>query len=217
MERTSPDTKENILGRGTDRNFYLPRLAREFYVGDAVVHWTMPMASRATGWLDEIFHARFREIMLHAMAREGLICPTYCLMPDHIHLIWMGLNHDSDQLIGMKFLREHLGPALSPHRFQHQAHDHVLRGEDRKRGAFARVCFYILSNPIRAGLTKESETWPFGGAVVPGYPKFHPAEAGFWPRFWKIVQASRQPDARERKLPLRASRTGTVDVATKEE
>jgi putative transposase len=217
MERPSLGTNENILGRGTDRHFYLPRLAREFYQGDAVVHWTMPMASRATGWLDETFHARFREIMLHAMAREGLICPVYCLMPDHIHLVWMGLKRDSDQLIGMKFLREHLGPALKPCRFQHQAHDHVLRGEDRKRGAFARICFYILANPIRAGLAKEGEAWPFGGTLMPGYPKFHPREPNFWPRFWKIFQLNRQPDVGERVLPIRGSGTGIANVKPKVE
>ncbi|HEY1719402.1 MAG TPA: hypothetical protein VGH42_14075 [Verrucomicrobiae bacterium] len=57
-------------GVGTDRNFYLPRLSREHYQGDAVIHWTMPIALRSTGWLNEFFHARFRELMLHAAARE---------------------------------------------------------------------------------------------------------------------------------------------------
>jgi hypothetical protein len=59
-----------FAGEGTNRNFYLPRLPHEHYKGDAVVHWTMPMAMRGTGWLNEIFHARFREVMLHASVRE---------------------------------------------------------------------------------------------------------------------------------------------------
>lgn len=104
-------------GDGTNRNFYLPRLTREHYQGDSVIHWTMPIARRGTGWLNELFHARFRELMFHAAARENLFCPAYCLMPDHIHLLWMGLRHESDQRSGMKFLREHLGAALNPHRF----------------------------------------------------------------------------------------------------
>jgi putative transposase len=182
-------------GEGTNRNFYLPRLSREHYQGDAVVHWTMPIALRAKGWLNEIFHAQFREMMLHAAAREGLLCPTYCLMPDHIHLLWMGLRRDTDQRNGMKFLREHLGPLLQPHRFQHQAHDHVLREEERKRGAFAKICFYILANPIRGGLIKGSESWPFGGSAVPGYPTLHPLAEDFWPLFWKLYAATRAPDA----------------------
>jgi len=52
----------------------------------------------------------------------------------------------------MKFLREHLGPALRPNRFQHLPHDHVLREHERKRNAFTAVCHYILENPFKAEL-----------------------------------------------------------------
>ncbi len=163
------------------------------------------MAQRGIGWLNEIFHARFREIMLHAAVRENLFCPVYCLMPDHIHFIWMGLNKDSDQKTAIKFVREHLALALHPYRFQHQAHDHVLREEERKRNAFAKICFYILANPVRAGLIKESETWPFCGAIIPGYPKMHPSEENYWPLFWKLYRQNCQLDASKRKLPPRCS------------
>lgn len=103
-----------LRGSGTNRSFYLPRLPREYYQADAVIHWTMPIAMRGTGWLSDPFHAHFRETMLHAAAREGLFCPTYCLMPDHIHLVWMGLRRDTAQKNGMKFLREHLAPPIAP-------------------------------------------------------------------------------------------------------
>jgi hypothetical protein len=53
---------------------WLPRLERPFYQADAVVHWTLSIAERATDWLDAPFHASFRELMLHAAAREGLFC-----------------------------------------------------------------------------------------------------------------------------------------------
>ncbi len=133
--------------------------------------------------------------MLHAAAREELFCPAYCLMPDHIHLLWMGIRRDCDQRNGMKFLREHLGLALKPHRFQHQAHDHVLREDERRRGAFAKICFYILANPTRAELIKKPEPWPFCGAVVLGYPDLHPSDGDFWLKFWKLYAAARAPDA----------------------
>jgi len=87
---------------------HLPRLPREYYQGDAFIHWTLSTHDRATGWLAEEFHLRFRELLLHAAAREGLFCPAYCLMPDHLHLVWMGLRLDSDQLNGMAFLRTYL-------------------------------------------------------------------------------------------------------------
>ena len=190
---------------GKPRAYYLPRLSPEFYKGDTAVHWTLTVFDHGTGWLSDSFHFKFRELLLHIAAREGLVCPVYCLMPDHIHLMWLGLCRDTDQRNGMSFLRTHLKPLLAPHKFQSQAHDHVLHGEERKQDAFARVCFYILANPIRGRLIKESETWPFCGAVVPGYPRLHPLAEDFWPLFWKLFRQMRQPDAGERKLPVRSS------------
>jgi putative transposase len=204
MNPGPPDNHPRRLsGEGSNRSFYLPRLSREFYQGNAVVHWTMPIAPRGTGWLKETFLAGFREMMLHAAARESLYCPTYCLMPDHIHLVWMGLRLDSDQRNGMKFLRAHIGELLRPYRFQHQPHDHVLRAEERRREAFLKVCFYIIDNARVAGLVKDPKDWKFAGAMVPGYPKLHPLAEDFWPLFWRLYQAARAPDAGHINRPPR--------------
>jgi putative transposase len=178
-----------------NRPFYLPRLPREYYQGDAVVHWTLAISHRQQGWLDEGFHAAFRELVLHTAARGSLFCPTYCLMPDHLHLIWMGLRLDSDQLKSIAFLRTHLKPKLAPQKFQHQAHDHVLKEKERRRNAFARVCHYILENPLRAELVADPAHWLFSGAVVPGYPTLHPLQDDFWAKFWKLYGAAKAPNA----------------------
>jgi REP element-mobilizing transposase RayT len=184
-----------------DRKFYLPRLPREYYQGDAVVHWTLTLSHHQRGWLDEQFHAAFREMMLHTASREGLFCPTYCLMPDHLHLVWMGLRLDSDQLNGMAFLRTHLRPKLQPQKFQHQAHDHVFKEKERCHNAFARACHYILENPLQAELVKHANEWPFYGSVVPGYPALNPFEDDFWPGFWKLYAAAKSPDAGQIRRP----------------
>jgi hypothetical protein len=94
---------------------------------------------------------------------------------------------------------------LAPYKFQPQPHDHVLREEERKRNAFSKVAFYILANPVRGGLIKETEKWPFCGAIIPGYPAMHPLEEKFWPSFWKLYLVSRWPEAGQRRLPLRCS------------
>ena len=166
-----------------------------------MVHWTLPTFNRARGWLTDAFHARFRELMLHAAAREGLFCPAYCLMPDHLHLLWMGLHPDSDQRNGMAFLRTHQEPALAPAEFQPQSHDSVLRESEREHEAFARVCFYILANPVRAGLVARPEQWRYCGTVIPGYPKLHPLEADFWEKFWKLHARALHPEAGKIKRP----------------
>jgi len=197
MSNHSPDIspfRDPEADSGLDRAFYLPRLPREFYRGSAVVFWTLPVAQRGKGWLTHEFHAAFREMMLHAAAREGLLCPVYCLMPDHLHLLWLGLHDATDQRNAMAFLRTHLKPSLIPHKFQHQPHDHALREHQRRRGAFSMVCRYVLENPVRASLAESPETWPYSGCIVPGYPRLHPAvnpREDFWPVFWKVYTAMR--------------------------
>lgn len=147
------------------------------------------------GWLDVAFHHEFREEVLHVAAREGLACPVYCLMPDHIHLVWMGLRRDSDQIKGMAFFRTHLESKLEGEKFQHQAHDHVLREDERKQSAFENACGYVVENPLRAGLVEDPNEWEFTGTVVPGYPTLHPLRDQFWDRFWRIYFKLREPDA----------------------
>ncbi len=189
-----------------ERKYFLPRLPREYYQGDAVVHWEMSVFDRKTGWLDDRFQFAFRELMLHAAAREGLFCPVYCLMPDHIHLVWMGLRMDTDQLNGMAFLRTWFEPQLKGAVFQPQAYDSVLREEDRKHNAFAKLCGYILQNPLKKELVKAPENWLFSGCVLPGYPGLCPFEEGFWEILWKVYRQQNDPKAGHRVLPVRIGR-----------
>jgi putative transposase len=178
---------------------HLPRLAPEFYRGFAVVQWTITLERRATGWLDEIFHLRFRELLLHAAARESLFCPLYVLMADHLHMLWMGLRVDSDQRNAMKFLRKHLAvemvqrsPGGGEFELQKQSHDNVLREKDRLLGAFEKSCFYLLDNPCRKKLVNHPRDWLHLGAVVPGFPFLHPLAEDFWEQFWKIYMQERE-------------------------
>ncbi len=161
----------------------------------------------APGWLDERFHFQFRELLTHACSRERLFCSAYCLMPDHLHLMLLGLAVASDQLNAVKFLRLHLNRLLAgdtlvsgavsaearPRRLQPQAFDNVLREEERKRGAFVSTCFYILANPVRASLVTREVNWAFLGAILPGYPDLHPLREDFWKLFWKLYTQFREP------------------------
>lgn len=183
---------------------YLPRLRREFYQGDAVIFWTMPVHLRKQGWLSEGFHAVFREMMLHAADREGLLCPAYCLMPDHIHFVWMGIRCAADQRNGMKFVRAQISPLLRPSEFQHQAYDHVLKPKERQRKMFSLACAdYILLNPFKRELVSRPSDWPYLGAIVPGYPHLNPFSPDYWPWFWKHYFALRETALEPRVLPPR--------------
>jgi putative transposase len=197
---------------------HLPRLEPEYYRAFAVVQWTITLERRASGWLDDRFHLHFRELLLHAAAREGLFCPAYVLMPDHLHLVWMGLRVDTDQHTAMRFLRKHLAAELARRslagvafELQKQSHDRVLREQDRLRGAFEKSCFYVLDNPRRKGLVEHPRDWPYSGGVVPGYPFLHPLSDDFWELFWKLYMQQRE------STPARAVAAGTSIVAASQQ
>jgi REP element-mobilizing transposase RayT len=168
---------------------HLPRLAPEFYRGHAIVHWVMTVERRATGWLDDVTHARLREVLLHTLVRHELLCPVYCLMPDHAHFVWMGVAPDADQRRAAAFFRRRTQPLLSPQRWQQEAYDHVLRDSQRERGAFQGVCHYVRENPVRSALVASAGDYRFSGALAPGFPDLDPGPVDFWNVFWRAFGA----------------------------
>ncbi|NCQ26204.1 MAG: hypothetical protein GW802_02035 [Armatimonadetes bacterium] len=165
---------------------HLPRLDRAYYQGLAIVDWHMSMVDRATGWLTSGFHTRFREILLHSVCRYLVICPVYCLMPDHMHFLWFGVSSKSDQRLAMSFLRKHLRPLLSPAQLQKQPYDHVLQETELEQGALEAKANYILQNPVRAGLALDASGYEFRDCMIPGYPEMTVTMPDFWERFWRI-------------------------------
>lgn len=165
---------------------HLPRLAPEWYRGHAFVHWTLTIADRATGWLDESFHARWQFVLLHACARFRLAAPAYVLMPDHIHLLWAGLAEGSDQRLAVTFLRQHLSPALAPATWQRQPYDHILQDKERKPDAIAAAAHYLFENPVRAGLVATSGDYSYLGCCVAGFPDLDVRQNDYWELFWRL-------------------------------
>ena len=164
----------------------LPRLPRAYYQGLTTILWTHTFEQRATGWLNNAFHHNFREILLHACGRYAIATPCYVLMPDHWHLVWMGLSPDSDQTLATAFLRKNLRAALGGAQLQDRAHDRVLRAEERQAIAFQKTCSYVCNNPERGGRCADWREWPYLGAMILGYPDLDPRQNEFWPDFWKI-------------------------------
>ena len=175
---------------------HLGRLDSSFYRGRAYVHWTMTVQDRETGWLDFGFHASFREIQLHTVSKYRLACPVYVLMPDHMHILLIGMSSDSNQLSAIKFLRGHINRVLGTFTLQNPAFDHVLRENDRERNAFQKVVHYIRKNPVRARLCKNEEDYPYRGCMLTGYPELMIDDPDFWLRFWKICNRLTEQEGR---------------------
>jgi len=161
------------------------------YRGLACVHWSMTIRDRQTGWLTESFHLQCRELLLHTSYRYSLAVPCYTLMPDHLHLLWLGYSMQSDQRNASKFFRKYINEVLERAGcvLQGQGYDHLLRKEEREKNAFAKVAFYILENPVRGGLVNDWKEYPFSGTVLVGFPDLDVREEGFWDKFWRIYYA----------------------------
>jgi hypothetical protein len=133
------------------------------------------MEERKTGWLIPTFYYKFREILTHPAIRFGFCCPIYCCMPDHIHLLWIGLLESCDQRLAMRYFRTQLNPILEKlnARFQIEPYDHVLRDDERIESAFESVAEYIARNPERRGLVPVDgyAQYKFTGCLLPGYPE----------------------------------------------
>ena len=164
----------------------LPRLTKKAYQGNVSVFWTHSIQDRRTGWLSKSFLYQFRELFCHLLARHSAICPVYCLMPDHLHLLIMGLKSSSDQLKLTKQLRRELNKLLHPYLLQSQAHDHVLREEELGKAAFQGIAYYIQQNPVRKNLSQGWKDYPFTKCMIPGYFDLNPRNKDYWNLFWRI-------------------------------
>lgn len=175
---------------------YLRRLPAEHYKGQAYVHWSLTIQGRRQGWLRPIFYYKFRELLTHTSFRYGLTCPIFCCMPDHLHVLLIGIADDADQRIAMRYLRRRLNETLRAigYTLQSQGFDHVLTDDERREKAFEAVVEYIARNPERAGLVEADRfgQYPYTNCLVPGYPELSPFTDDYWPRFWRTHRYLRE-------------------------
>lgn len=91
---------------------------------------------------------------------------AWVLMPDHAHwLVQMGDHHTLSTVVNrlksasgrqVNRLLKRQGPL-----WQKAFHDHALRTEEDLR----QVARYMVTNPLRAGLVRQMEDYPFWNAV----------------------------------------------------
>lgn len=155
--------------------------------------WSVTIDEREQGWLTDLFHARFREVLTHTSFRYDLVVPSYVLMPDHFHLMIMGTHDSTDQRVAMRYFRKQLNWILKPGGFklQKQGYDHVIRDESRRQNLFETIVAYVRENPMRARMVEDHAEYRFAGCLVPGYPELDVWAENFWDSFWKLYWRQR--------------------------
>jgi putative transposase len=98
--------------------------------------------------------------------REDVGIAAYCFMPDHLHLLVVGLAPASDVLQFVNRAKQKTGywyaRRCGQRLWQRYSWDRILRSEEDTMTA-AR---YILANPVRAGLTERAADYLFSGSVM---------------------------------------------------
>jgi putative transposase len=113
---------------------------------------------------------------------------AYCFMPDHLHLILVG-ESDSAHLVPAMQAFKSLATAAARKLgvfdlWQKGYYDHVLRSGESLDGA----AWYVFMNPVRAGLARRVEDWPFSGSCAFEWKSVSPPAELFEPR-WKSKMA----------------------------
>ncbi len=134
---------------------------------------TYHVSARGTGpstiFVDDLDRRIFLELVARVIRPRGWACQAYCLMGTHYHLLVQTPNDDIS--VGMQringayaqgFNRRH---ARIGALFQSRFHSLLVQSE----GHALELARYIALNPVRAGLCRKAEEWPWGSyAVVAG-------------------------------------------------
>jgi putative transposase len=97
-----------------------------------------------------------------ASAEFNVALGRYVIMPDHIHLFVRG-RPDFTLSTWVGGLKRALSVALRAQQFwQPGFFDHILRSDE----SYAEKWKYVRDNPVRAGLVKVADDWPYQGEPV---------------------------------------------------
>ncbi len=154
---------------GTRRTSYQrrlssPRMASFDYTGGFRYHVTIATHERKPHFRDDAWARRAVDELLRIAPSSGFTVDSFCVMPDHVHLLVAGgaerasslpqFIHRYKQSLGFRF-KSATGEAL----WQRSYHEHVLRSEEKT----LVVAAYIVGNPVRAGLAVAAGDWPYSG------------------------------------------------------
>ena len=142
----------------------LPRLIRLFeptplYFVTFWAHLPRPFLAR-----DEL-HTAF--VAYAECARDlDVAVGRYVIMPDHVHLFVRGNpGFRLGRWVGL--LKQALAkaarlPRAKTQLWEEEFYDHVLRSDE----GYSQRWNYVRDNPVRAGLVKSAENWPYQGEIV---------------------------------------------------
>jgi len=146
---------------------FTPRLRRldRLYTDCPIYYLTACTQDRRAILASPQIHESFVTFARRATARHVLV-GRYVIMPDHVHFVAAFSPHSPSLWIWMKSWKNALSKTLRqmnipPRHWQKDYFDHVLRSAE----SYEQKWLYVRENPVRAGLVKRWEDWPYQGEI----------------------------------------------------
>ena len=142
------------------------RLPPEEYRGQRWYFITMCSETRAPIFTDRTLSNDLIGILRNESHLHEFLIDAYCLMPDHLHFLALGVAPSSDLLRFAKMFKQKTAYAYRQRTglrlWQKGYYDHILRSNEEP----TRVAAYIWLNPVRKGLCKEFDAYQLSGSFT---------------------------------------------------
>lgn len=138
----------------------MPRSPR-IQVAGGLYHVTARANQGRVAFSDDDERTQFLAVLDELVVRRGWSCRAYCLLTTHYHLLFVTPNGDLSA--GMQFLNGRFAQWANWRRSQR---GHVFEGRYRSvlvesESHALEAQRYIALNPVRAGLVRQPEDWPW--------------------------------------------------------
>lgn len=130
---------------------------------DAELHMTQD----GPFWLQEPQVAAMVAESLHYRSDRVYDLDAFCIMPNHVHVVFTPLLKADGTYHAMSAIMHSLKRYTARQAnlmlgrggdfWQHENYDHVVRDE----AEWHRIITYVLNNPVKAGLVKQWDEWPW--------------------------------------------------------
>jgi len=140
------------------------RLPRDRYQGQVTVAFTVCMKRRESLFVTPQIVSQFVGYLKHA-SDTYQVQMLYTFMPDHLHCLSIGQGPESDSLGAIEGFKHTSGWWLKTHKpqvkWQKGSWDRIARSIHEE----AHLAWYLVNNPVRAGLVADWTDYPFTGAI----------------------------------------------------
>ncbi len=130
-----------------------------------IAHIIIGTQNKIPYFKNQVAAENITRLVMQTAEERNIKLYAYCVMPDHIHLLFAASNNcsitDYVRIIKGRFSASCRNAGWEI-RFQRSFYDHLLRKEDD----IEEVSRYIIGNPVRARIKSVYGVYPYAGSMV---------------------------------------------------